>query len=173
VSLRDLFQDRQLPRETVALPTDPAGWADAERRVEAAVRVLQAAASRMVPDLGPYQAAVDEAQAALAAQPTFEVELKCLPPTVWDELVEEHPPTDEQRRQGWQWNVPTFRPALLAACVVVAEGERGMSEAEWAALADAGRATYGELDLLFATAVNVNARQPQVSTGKGLSGTRP
>lgn len=171
MSLRERFQNRQLPTATVALPVDPSGYAAAERRCEAAVRALQVAQARGVEDLTPFRREVDEADRALAEQPTFTVTLRSLSPHEWDELVEEFPPTDEQRKQGMQWNIPEFRPALLAACVVVPDGERALSEHEWAALAHSGQIAVGELDLLFITAVNLCVSPPRVSTGKGWSTT--
>ncbi|MDN5853521.1 MAG: hypothetical protein L0K86_11880 [Actinomycetia bacterium] len=166
MGLADTFEGRRLPTATVLLPTDPAGWAAAEQRCETAVRGLQVAQARQL-DLHTFRDEIAAADTALAAQPTFEVTLRCLPATAWDDLVEEHPPTGEQRKQGHQWDTTTFRPALLAACVVAGEGEQPMTARQWAALADSGQIAVGELDLLFVTAVNLNARQPQVSTGKG------
>ena len=62
-------------------------------------------------------------------------------------------------------------PALLAECVAAPEGEKALTEMDWRQAAVEGQLTAGELDLLFATAVNLNARQPDVSVGKGSTQT--
>jgi hypothetical protein len=158
----DLLQGRQLPTQDVPIPRDPAAHAAAERAVEVATRALQLAHSRGVADLAPLAADVEAAQKVLDDQPAIVFTARCIPPGEWEELAAAHPPTAEQRKQGWQWNVTTFRAALLEAAV-----EPKMSEHQWHAVAETGRVGLGELDMLFATVVNLNTRQPQVNTGKG------
>lgn len=99
------------------------------------------------------------------------VSLRCLSVDDWELLVASHPPTDDQAGKGWLWNVKTFRPALLAACVVTPEGEEPLGERGWVEAAEEGQLTQGELELLFVTAVNLNARQPTVAVGKGSTQT--
>lgn len=161
-SLWDVLQGRTLPTQDVPIPRDPAAHAAAEQAVEVATRELQLAHSRGVEDLAPYAAAVDAAQQVLDGQPAIVFTARCIPPGEWEELAAAHPPTTEQRKQGWQWNVATFRAALLEVAV-----EPKLSEHQWHAVAETGKVGLGELDLLFATVVNLNQRQPQVSTGKG------
>ncbi|TAK32329.1 MAG: hypothetical protein EPO40_03100 [Myxococcaceae bacterium] len=170
-TLRDRLRARQLPTAVVRLPADPAGYAAAEQYFDAATRALQLAQARQVPDLGPYEQAVKDATAAVEGQAVEVFTLRCLAPADWEALITEHPASDEQRKQGWQWDVVEFRPALLAEAVVAPEGEKALSESDWRFLAEQGQLTVGELDLLFATAVNLQTRQPQVSVGKGSAGT--
>lgn len=161
-SLWDVLQGRQLPTAQVPIPRDPAAHAAAEGEVEAATRELQVARSRGVEDMAPYVAAVEAAQQALDSQVAIVFTARCIPPGEWEELAAAHPPTAEQRKQGWQWNVSTFRAALLEVAV-----EPAMSEHQWHAVAETGKVGLGELDLLFGTVVQLNNRQPQVNTGKG------
>lgn len=167
MTLRDRLRARQLPTAEARISADPVAYRAAEQYLEACTRTLQLVQVRGDVDLAPYRRAVEQAQAALDAQPVEVFTLKCLAPAEWEALVDVHPPTDEQRKQGWSWNVATFRPALLAECVAAPEGEKALTEMDWRQLAEEGQLAAGELDLLFATAVQLNARQPDVSVGKG------
>lgn len=105
------------------------------------------------------------APVAEGAEPDV-VTVRALPADVWDLLVRDHPPTKEQVDEGWQWNTATFRPALLAACVVspADEGEP-LTEQEWAALLV--KLPFGDRDRLFAAAFDVNDnRWPGDDLGK-------
>ena len=95
------------------------------------------------------------------------VTVRALPADVWDLLVREHPPTQEQADEGWQWNIATFRPALLAACVASPADEGDpLTEAEWADLLL--RLPVGDRDRLWAAAYDVNDnRWPGADLGKG------
>lgn len=167
MSLTDWLEARRLPEGEVALPTDPAAWAAAERQVEIDTRTLQAAQARDVQDLTLYRERVASAQAALDAVATRTIRLRCLPPAEWEQLVADCPPTAEQRKDGWQWDVEDFRPLVLARCVIAPDGEQAPTELDWRQVAARGRLAVGELDLLFVTAVQLNTRAPQVATGKG------
>lgn len=114
-------------------------------------------------------AKVSLAGATEGAEPAV-LELRALPPDEWEALVELHPPSDEQRKQGLPWNVATFRHALLACSVVTAPGE-GLSEEDWRQATKLGWVTIGELLYLYDTALELNDRSPQASTGKGSSAT--
>lgn len=166
-SLWDRLQARRLPEEPVAIPVDPVAHRAAERQVEVDTRTLQLALAQGVDDLTIFRERLAAAQAALDALPVETFQLRCLPPEQWEELISEHPPTEAQRKQGWQWDTETFRPALLAASVMVPEGEKGLTELDWRQLAAHGLLAAGELELIYGTAVALNSRQPQVSTGKG------
>lgn len=84
----------------------------------------------------------------------------------WDALVQMHPPTPQDAEQGWEWSVVTFRPALLAACVVSpADVAQPLTEAEWARLCLT--MPVGDRDRLYAAAVAVNDNQyPAPDVGK-------
>lgn len=165
--LLDRLRARKLAQEEVVLPADPVGYAAAERAVEVAQRELLQGQAAGRTDLGLEIAALAEARAVLAGQAVEVFTVRCLAAERYEELVEDHPPTAQQRTQGWLWNVDSFRPALLAAAVSTAEGEPDLAELDWRQLARDGNLAAGELDLLFYTAVQLNTRQPQVSTGKG------
>ena len=94
-------------------------------------------------------------------------ELRALPPDEWEILVDEHPPTEEQRARGDSWNVLTFRPALLAACVLTPDGEEPLTAEDWAELAAGRGMAAGELNLLYGTALDLNDRTPRDDVGKG------
>ncbi|QJY46655.1 hypothetical protein [Pseudonocardia broussonetiae] len=95
------------------------------------------------------------------------VEVRALPAPEWDALVQLHPPTEQQAEDGWGWNLATFRPALLAACVVSPDDEGDpLTEAEWAQLLL--KMPVGDRELLYRTAVDVNEnRWPGADVGKG------
>lgn len=169
MTLRDRLRARpsKLPTAEARIPADPAAHAAAER----VVALLEAAVATAV-ELGDgpgeqvARAQLDEARDALAAQPAETFTFRCLPGKRWEELVDAHPPTDEQRRQGWQWDVPTFRPALLAACHIPDDEQDHLDVRGWVEVAEEGQLRPGELELLFATAVQLNARAPSASLGK-------
>jgi hypothetical protein len=67
-------------------------------------------------------------------------------------LAKLHPPTEEQKAQGAEWNPNTFQPALIAACAE----EAGMTEQEWAEELASGRWSTAERNALFGAALEVN-----------------
>jgi len=164
--LRDWLRARELPTSEVPIPVNPVAYAVAEREADRATHALRVAETAGV-DLAPYRERVAAAQAALAGQPVRVLALRCLPVTEWEALVDAHPPTDEQRTLGWQWDVAGFRPALLAATVIVPDGTRGLTEVDWRQVADEGQLAVGELGMLFAAAIDLNSRAPSASVGKG------
>lgn len=86
---------------------------------------------------------------------------------LFEQLVGDHPPSEEQRRRGDQWNTATFAPALLAACIGVDEVDP-MTEKDWREWWTTPRAAAaGELGKLFDTCLQVNDRSPDVQVGKG------
>jgi hypothetical protein len=95
------------------------------------------------------------------------VEVRALPGDEWDDLVKLHPPTEEQAARGDEWNIATFRPALLAACVTSPDDEaQPLDAAEWARLLTV--LSVGERDQLYAAAYDLNAnRWPDADLGKG------
>lgn len=165
MTLRDRLRSRALPTAEVTLPADPVTFAAAQRQVEIDTRTLQTAQVQGL-DLQVYRDRLTASQDHLDSLPVEVIRMRCLPVADWEALIDEHPPSDEQRTQGWQWDVTRFRPALLAACVVPDEGEDSLGERGWVEVAEEGQMTAGELDTLFAAAVQLHARPPQVSTGK-------
>lgn len=167
MGLADRLKARRPPTEIVRLPIDPTEYARAERDLESATWALEEARARGSVDVADLQARVDFARTVLEACEFEEVTLQALRPAEWDALIDLHPPTDEQRATGAQWNVVTMRPALLAAAVVPAEGDAPLSESDWEQLAKASGLASGELTALFNAAVSLNVRVPSSAVGKG------
>lgn len=159
--LFDQLQGRKQPTVELAIPQDPAGWAAAVSELEEAEAALREAQTRGR-DLGPLAERVEVARSARDGQPVIEFTIRALPAGQWDDLVAQHPPTGEQRKAGWQWNAATFRPALLAEVV-----EPAMTENQWHVVTERGQLGLGELDMLFAEAVNLSNRAPRLPVGKG------
>jgi hypothetical protein len=167
MGLGDRLRARTPPTETVRLPHDPAQYAQAERDLEAARWALEDAWARGYTDLSALRERVDTAQAALDGCGCEVVTLRALSPSEWEALVDLHPAAEGQDKAGAMWHTATFRPALLASCVVPADGEEPLSEADWDVLAKDGALAPGELNTLFNAAVNINLRVPSAAAGKG------
>jgi hypothetical protein len=69
----------------------------------------------------------------------------------YDELLAQHPPSQEQKKKGLNYNPRSFAPALLSQVCVDPE----MSEAQWAGLWKSPDWNRGELQKLFMEAVDV------------------
>lgn len=82
------------------------------------------------------------------------VTVRALPADEWDALVQLHPPTAEQAQGGWQWNIATFRPAVLAACVVSPADDEQLDANEWAQLLL--KMPVGDRERLYGAAIDVN-----------------
>ncbi len=167
MSLRDRLRDRQLPTQVVPIAVDMEAHARLSRELDEAVFALEDARARGVFDLAALRHRVDQARTALDGLEVEPVTLRALAPAEWEALVEMHSPTDEQQAGGAQWTVSTFRPALLEASVVPAEGEEPLTETEWEQVAKDGTLAMGELSALFNAAVALNLRGPSTSVGKG------
>lgn len=167
MSQRDRLLGRRIPPTPVAIRIDFGPDADAAyAEHESALRDLETAEARGA-DYATAKALVDETRAALA--PFQEVlQVSPIPPSVYDALIDEHPPTDEQREQGYTWNPDTFGPAMLAACIGqdLAPDER-MSEKDWIDWASTAAAGHAEYVLLVNTCLAVNDRTLNVHVGKG------
>lgn len=79
---------------------------------------------------------------------------------LYEEMQGEHPPTPAQAKRGEEYNVKTFAPALVAACVV------GPMTVEFADELLTTILTNGEAAILFNTCVAVN-QASRVTLGKG------
>ena len=166
MGLADRLSARKPPTEVVRLPIDPSEYGRVERELESATWALEEARAGGDVDVAVLQARVDAARAALAECECEEITLRALPPAEWETLLDMHPPTEEQRATGAQWNVTTLRAALLAAAVVPADGDDPLAEADWEQLAKAGSLASGELTALFNAAVRLNVRAPASAVGK-------
>lgn len=94
-------------------------------------------------------------------------ELRAIPPDEWEELLSEHPPTEEQAEKGETYNPTTFRPALLERCVLTPDGEEPLTAEDWADLSASRNLAPGEFIRLYNTAYALNDRSPLVVVGKG------
>jgi hypothetical protein len=166
-TLRDRLRERKPPTATVRIPVDPGEHLRAEQELGEAEWQLEQARSRGSADVAELRARAAAARAVFDALDYEQVTLRALPPAEWEGLVDLHPPTEEQRQTGLQWNLQTFRSALLAAVVVTPDGEEPRTEAAWDVLTKEGSLTTGELNMLVDAAVSLNLRMPQVSVGKG------
>jgi hypothetical protein len=167
MSLRDQLRGRALPTEVVRLPMDPAAWTRAERARGEAQWALDEARGSGGRDTSGLRARVAAAQEQLDGLPCLEVTLRTLPPPEWEALVELHPATGDQQERGMQWNPATFRPALLAACVVPADGDEPLSAEDWSQVVKDGELGAGEYNTLINTAVALNLRAPASAVGNG------
>jgi hypothetical protein len=168
MSQRERLLARRVPPTRVAIRVDFSPESDvAFAAHEVALRDLQTAEFRSA-DLSAARVRVEEARAGL--EPFQEVLLVSpLAAHEYEQLVSEHPPTEQQRGKGHAWNTDSFVPALLAACIGqgLPEGER-MTEKDWidwTTTASAG--VSGELVTLFNACLTANDRSPDVQVGKG------
>lgn len=92
----------------------------------------------------------------------------------WDELLNRHPPTDEQiaeaKREGLgpiTFNPETYPPAVVAASI----DEPKLSVDEVQAMWDSPDWNAAELGMLFAAALEANQSIHRLDLGKGSAGT--
>lgn len=121
-------------------------------------------------ELAAAQDAGDERRIA-AAQAVLEacyeqITIRALPPGEVEELLEQHPPTEEQAKRNWIYNPVTFPPALLAACI-----DSDITADDWAQYTTKGPMTRGEANTLFNTVWDLNYRVPDPWLGKGSTTT--
>lgn len=170
MGLRDRLRERQPPRATVALRID--GSAEAEENERRLVRLrdmLEAAQERGdTHTVAALSAELTERVAKAEAAYEF-VTVKAITPVEMEELLAEHPPTDEQRTADPHvgFDKTTFYPALLAACC-----ETDETEEDWADIISSGDMVLGEITTLVNVALDLNDRSPSVSLGKGSTPTR-
>ncbi|TQF05565.1 hypothetical protein E6W39_29215 [Kitasatospora acidiphila] len=111
--------------------------------------------------------ALDRAERELDCA-TVELTFRGLPRPVWEQLLAEHPPTQEQADKGQEYNVHSFPAALVAACHVERDTDGaevdGLSVAEAQELLD----TWSDADAraLFTAALLVN-QTVRADLGKG------
>jgi hypothetical protein len=115
------------------------------------------------------QAAADEAEAA-AREAVVTLHLQGVPRPVYEALLLEHPPTEEQKADGQTYNDDTFAPALVARCIVDPEtAENPLSVEDVAGLFD--KWNQGEVAQVYLTAIGVctQARNPNLPKGSGTT----
>lgn len=79
------------------------------------------------------------------------IRLKALGSQAYDDLLAEHPPTAEQKKEGSTYNADTFAPALIAACAV----EPSMTTSEAKQIWTSDEWSRGEVTELFFACVEV------------------
>ena len=176
--LADRLKARQLPRTVVHLQVEFGDAMDAaQAELAEAARDLRRHADRA--DADPFL--VEQAQTRVATAQArvdegfAEIPLRALPPAEFEELMLAFPPTEAQKarakeaKQEAQFDPDALIPALLARCAEV----DGMTVDDWSALVGkAGTVTSGEKAALFAAAMQINDRSPEVRLGKGSTPIR-
>lgn len=71
----------------------------------------------------------------------------------YDDLIAEHPPTADQKKQGAAWNGDVFAPALISACSVEPKIDVDAATSIWTSEAW----SRGELMDLFMAVVGLNS----------------
>jgi hypothetical protein len=84
----------------------------------------------------------------------FIVTLKAIGSKAYDDLIANHPPTNEQKREGQTYNAESFAPALIAACSVTPELTEDQANQIWTS----NEWSRGELTQLFLGCVEVNSK---------------
>lgn len=171
MSLKSRLAERERP--TAVYPLQIADPTDATKALEAAQKSHRRSVLQNDPQTPEYK---KTKRAVAAAEKKLrecfeEIRFRALPPAIYEALISAHPPTKEQldaAKPGEEpvWDVETFRPALISACV---EGD--MSESDWAE-ALTQRLSKGEVQALFVTALTVNeqVRGPGDVIPKGYGG---
>lgn len=161
LSQRDRLKNRKLPSVTQPIVIEDPTAAD--RALKYADRVHQhALRGGDADEIKRTKAAVGRAQKKFDA--CFEhLTIRALRPRDYDDLIEEHPPTEEQLAAATdpldtpQWNRETFRPALLAACI---EGDMTAEDwAEW--LEESSSRGEGQKLFIVTLALNEAERLPE------------
>lgn len=163
--------------EVVLDPTLAVELRDAERaRDLAQVRLdarpgdhdLQSAVWAAGEAVDVLRARADEEDAVVA------VRFRSIGRLAWDELIRDHPPTDEQVAEAksaglgdLNFNSDTFPPAVVAASL----DDPKMTAEEVAELWDSPDWNQAELELLFIAALEVNNSRHTLDLGKDSGGT--
>ncbi|CAB4194548.1 hypothetical protein UFOVP1264_3 [uncultured Caudovirales phage] len=84
----------------------------------------------------------------------FIVTLKAIGSKAYDDLLANHPPTSDQKKEGSSYNVDTFAPALIASCSVTPELSPEQAVQIW----ESNEWSRGELTELFLGCIEVNSK---------------
>jgi hypothetical protein len=176
----DHLKKKRPATKTVEVVLDPAlavelrdaehAHTEAERLLEVrpADTDLQAAAWAAAEEVEELRARAADEDAVVA------VRFRSIGRVAWDDLLDRHPPTDEQiaeaKRAGLgalNFNSETFPPAVVAASL----DEPKLSAVEVLAMWDSPDWNQAELQLLFSAALEVNSSRHTLDLGKGSAGT--
>jgi hypothetical protein len=169
VSRRERLGKRKLPSATVSIRLDPTSTEADDAREDLRQAEFELRLAEESPDhtrLPALREAVEAAQARVDAAFEYFV-INAIPAPEFEALIHDHPPTADQRKEGFSWNRESFFPALLAACV-----EGSESAQDWADMLKDGTFILGEWTALISTALQLNDRSPDVSLGKGSTSIR-
>lgn len=169
MSRRERLAKRKLPSATVSIRLDPTSTEADEAREELRQAELDLRLAEESPDhtrLSDLREALQTAQARVDAAFEYFV-INAIPAHEFEALINDHPPSPDQRKEGMSWNRETFFPALLAACVEGSESAR-----DWADMLKDGTFILGEWTALISTALQLNDRSPDVNLGKGSTSIR-
>jgi hypothetical protein len=176
----DHLKKKRPATKTVEVVLDPAlavelraaehARTEAERllAVQPADTDLQAAAWAAAEEVDELRARAVDEDAVVA------VRFRSIGRVAWDDLIDRHPPTDEQiaeaKRAGLgalNFNSDTYPPALVAASL----DEPKLSAADVLAMWDSPDWNAAELQVLFSAALEVNQARHTIDVGKGSAGT--
>ncbi|WP_125911395.1 MULTISPECIES: hypothetical protein [Pseudonocardia] len=113
------------------------------------------------------------ARTTLDSLESFKFEVRALPPADWEALVAQHPAAKDADH-GWDFDPPTFWPALLEASVIDLDAgpdDPPMTAQDWADMFAQGEVNLAEKNALLNTALGLNTRSLGVQVGKGSAQT--
>lgn len=151
----DVLSRKRRPTRTYRMAVDDPGPAE-EALQRAQLELRTARLRRDSEQVAAAQRAVNDATARLEA--CWErVQLKSIGGRFLS-LMREHPPTDEQKAEGAEWDPDTFQPALIAAAT---HDEFGMTAEQWTAELAGDQWSVADRNELFNLALdaNVNSRE--------------
>jgi hypothetical protein len=137
----------------------------AEERLKAAKQQETGEEVELAADVDEKRKRVDAVVAACREE-TVELRFRAMSRVAYDKLVDRHPPTEAQKKDGQTTNVETFGPALIAATLV----EPKLTEDEVRKLQETWN--MAEASILFNTALGVNVRRRVGDLGKDSSSMR-
>lgn len=158
------------PALAVELRDAEAAHAEAERAlaVRPADTDLQAAAWAAAEEVEVLRARAVDEDAVVA------VRFRSIGRVAWDDLLDRHPPTDEQTAEAKKaglgalnFNSDTYPPAVVAASL----DDPKLTAAEVLDMWDSPDWNGAELQVLFAAALEVNSARHTLDVGKGSAGT--
>lgn len=194
----DRLRSRKQPvSKRVSIITDSDLAENADRLHEAALAARERS-DRLRADVDLRTAADDaEEEAEHAREAALESAVwfvvRSLSPRVFEDLKDKHPPTPEQLKearktfstlgmpfQGLGWDIDSFPPALIAACVSFVDVDDEtrdeslvpLDESFVKEMYEGANWNKGDVDILFNAAVEVNSAQRVGNMGKGSRPTR-
>lgn len=167
MSLRDALARKQRRTTTYEMVVeDPSDAEQAYDRAQAEHRMTVLRHGEDSDEARAAQVRLDEAADAVRAC-VVPLRFGSLAAHRFEELVAEHPPTEEQAKDGAQWG-ETFEVALIAACAL----DSDLTVEEWQAELASDYWSRANRSALFATALAANVTPRSVSLPFGSGRTR-